>query len=356
MEFLLTAGDSTYWVRTVGGALQMRGSPLALARVSGRFRELYVVDDDRSFENALFVGQRLYQRDIISNDSSVVFRDTIVSALADAFLRVNPDARRLAPNEDPAEEPGLTASAEISVLGVLGPYLSLEYHVDTAGAGEDAWHMTRHAVVDLRTNTSLALEELLGADAAASVLARGRRAFQETVDSVRTDSRPAARRAARALGSFHFDPRSFSLLVANGTLMIAFSAPGAGVGGEGFAFPVRPIPVSEPGWWPEVARSIPTTTLSREERWARGPYDVRALYDSVAAPVQISVLDSAGTAFLAGSVTGPVHRIYWLDAPAIDEVQRGALTRAFDDAALYDDAVRTADARPRSSFRLVRNP
>lgn len=67
-EFLLAAGDSTYWVRNQGPGIKMRGSPLVLARLDGRFSELYVVDDDRSFEDALFVGQRLFQRDLITGD------------------------------------------------------------------------------------------------------------------------------------------------------------------------------------------------------------------------------------------------------------------------------------------------
>jgi hypothetical protein len=40
------------------------------------------------------------------------------------------------------------------------------------------------------------------------------------------------------------------------------------------------------------------------------------------------------------------RRIYWLDAPATDSATRRALTRAFDEAALYADDVRAASARP----------
>jgi hypothetical protein len=39
-----------------------------------------------------------------------------------------------------------------------------------------------------------------------------------------------------------------------------------------------------------------------------------------------------------------VHRIYWLDNPQFDTAQRRALIRAFDEAALYDNAARTASA------------
>ena len=357
-EFVLAAGDSTYWVRNVNGTLQMRGSPMVLARVQGRFRELYVVDDDRSFESALFVGQRLYQRDLVTNDSGIVFQDTIVTALATRFERANPEARPLAPDEDPVGEPAASASAELTVLGVHGPFLSLEYHVDTTGVGDDSWHMTRHVVVDLRTGAEATLAGVLGDSAAATVIGSGRRAYREALDSVRADRRPAARRAARILDRFQFDPRSFALAAPNGSLMVVFSAPGAGTGGEGYALPMRPLPVPEPDWWPEARRDFPTTAREREEVWARGGYDVRAAYDSVAESVRLAVVDSGGGAFQLGTITAPVHRIYWLDEPALTSTERAALTRAFDEAALYDESARTvrSGAAIGSSMLLARSP
>src|SRR5688500_13370142 len=122
-EFIVAAGDSTYWVRTSGSGVELRGSPMVIARLDGRFRELYVVDDDRSFENALFVGQRLFQRDLITGDSTEIFRDTVVPRLAEQYEERNPEARRLEPDEDPVNEPAISASAEVSVLAVHGPFL-----------------------------------------------------------------------------------------------------------------------------------------------------------------------------------------------------------------------------------------
>lgn len=341
-EFLVAAGDSTYWARSESGRVQLRGSPLVLAQHGGRFYELYVVDDDRSFEDALFVGQRLYQRDLVSDDSTEVFADTLVAALADEYERQNPDARRLVPDEEPAEEPSTTATSEVSVLGVHGPFLSVEYHVDTTGSGDDSWHMTFHTVVDLRTGKPATLSDVLGASEATGVLARARKLYGETVDSVRADRRPAARRAARSLDRFRFDPRSFSLTAPNGTLMVAFSAPGEGSGGEGFALPMRPIPVAAPSWWTEARAAVPTATREREEHWSRDSYTVKALYDTTARPVRLTLVDTTGREFPVGGVAAPVHRIYWLDDPPLDRTHRSALTKAFDEAALYDDAARAA--------------
>src|SRR5689334_7075151 len=59
-DFVLSAGDSSYWVTSAGGSLRFRGAPLELARVDGRFYELYVADDDRSYEDAVLIGQRIY--------------------------------------------------------------------------------------------------------------------------------------------------------------------------------------------------------------------------------------------------------------------------------------------------------
>jgi hypothetical protein len=352
-EFIVAAGDSTYWVNSEAAGIRLRGSPMVLARLDGRFLELYVVDDDRSFENALFVGQRLYQRDLVSGDSTEIFRDTLVPSLAEKYARSHPDARRLGPDEDPGEEPGVSATAEVSVLGVHGPFLSVEYHVDTSGVGDESWHMTRHAVVDLRTGAHATLGDVLGPSEASTVLTRARKLYNETLDSIRKDRREAARRAARSIAHFRFDPTSFSLTAPNGTLMIAFSAPGQGSGGEGFVLPMRPIPVTEPAWWTDARAALPTSTREREEVWSRGAYSVKAAYDSTARPVRLSLVDSAGHEFQIGGVAAPVHRIYWLDRPPIEKAQRSALSRAFDEAASYGDAVRAALIGPSYPLRVA---
>jgi hypothetical protein len=36
-DFVLSAGDSSYWVTSADGAVRVRGAPLELARVDGRF-------------------------------------------------------------------------------------------------------------------------------------------------------------------------------------------------------------------------------------------------------------------------------------------------------------------------------
>src|SRR5205823_14083959 len=74
-DFVLAAGDSSFWVTSRNGTVSVRGAPLELARVDGRFYEVYVEDDDRSYEDAVLVGQRVYRRDLIAGDSLLVYED-----------------------------------------------------------------------------------------------------------------------------------------------------------------------------------------------------------------------------------------------------------------------------------------
>src|ERR1051326_345722 len=85
-EFLVATQDSTFWISTDGSKVRARGAPLILARYDGRFYELYVADDDRSFQGAMLVGLRLYRRDLQLGDSAVVFEDSIIPRIAREYL------------------------------------------------------------------------------------------------------------------------------------------------------------------------------------------------------------------------------------------------------------------------------
>src|ERR1700694_6220932 len=61
-EFLVSAGDQTYWVRSDNSGLRIRGSPLILARTGGRSYEIFVTEIDRSFPKALLRGARVFRR------------------------------------------------------------------------------------------------------------------------------------------------------------------------------------------------------------------------------------------------------------------------------------------------------
>ena len=61
-DFLLSAGDSTFWITTGPQGVRVRGSPLVLAHYNGRFYEVYVADEDHSFYDAVFTTQRIPSR------------------------------------------------------------------------------------------------------------------------------------------------------------------------------------------------------------------------------------------------------------------------------------------------------
>lgn len=345
-EFLVSAGDSTYWVRTGSGVPVMRGSPILLARYDGRFYEVYVTDDDRSYEDAVFVGQRLWRRDIQTGDSLLVWEDSLVPRLAQAWGEAHPDSRRLEPDEEEGEDPDRQVSAELSVLDVHGPVITFEYHADIEAKDVASWHTTRRGVIDLRAGRPASVSELFGRGTAQRVGVRARRAWLATLDSVRAAPGEGARALAASIGSFTFDDASFSVVDVAGAPAIAFNVPGRGAGAAGgVTIPLPPMSVAPPGWWGEVREGLPEAgDDSSAQRWTRSAYTLTARADTTGrAALQ---LESNGRRWTVGSVQGPVHMIYWLDRPAIGSPARKALARAFDEAAFYDENVRTASWTP----------
>ncbi len=138
-EFLLNTADSTFWVKT-GAQTSVRGAPLVLAAYDRRFYELYTADDDYSYPDATLLGERLYRRDLLTGDSMIVFSDTTVPRIAAAYAKAHPDERPLNPDDEGDEDPKTSATAELDVLGVFGPYLSYEYHVDVETPNAPPWH------------------------------------------------------------------------------------------------------------------------------------------------------------------------------------------------------------------------
>ncbi len=350
-EFVISAGDSTFWVRSGPNGVAVRGSPILLARLDGRFYELYVTDDDRSFRDAVFVGQQLWKRDVVSNDSSLVWADTTVPAFADAWAAANPGDRPLAPGEPESADPMASAITELTVLDVVGPYLSLEWFADVHPLAGATWHRLRREVLDLRTGRSVPLAELLGARVADELAAAGGREFARRADSI-----AATAEDDQSSGTFAFDATSFALGVEAGRPSIAFLAPAIGdAAGDAGGLPLDPFPVVAPSWWAtaRIDRAEPGGTAF-EDRWRAHPgVQLVARYDSIDGHAQLALLttptrsgSSAGQAVAAADaparvwplvrVTPPLLRVYWLDEPAVTPAVRRALARAFDEADRYE--------------------
>ena len=174
-EFLVAARDSIFWIRSEADGIRVRGAPLVVALVGGRLAELYVTDEDHSFYDAVYVGQRLFKRDLITGDSVQLFADTLMRILARNYAAANPDEQPLAEEEVGSEDPRIVGSAEILVLDVLGPWASYEYRTDVDIIGRPSSHGLRRGVLDLRTGVPTTLDALVGSPAAQPIIAEGQR-------------------------------------------------------------------------------------------------------------------------------------------------------------------------------------
>lgn len=348
-EFVLSSGDSAYWVTIDGRGTHVRGVPIELARVDGRFYELYVIDNDLSFAGADLVGQSVYRRDLRSGDSTLVFTDSLVPQLAAQYARAHPDDHRLNPGEEPDEDVELRATATLDIDAAHGPFASFSLHTDVERATAPLWHMSRQGVIDLRTGRAATLADVVGGEV--TMVQRDRdRAFKDLVDSVSSSHDARGQRAAAELAHYHLDPTSFSITTAAGGPAILFALPGAGEGDAGDVLSLAPIGFPQPAWWGDVAASLPMRS-SDESRavWRHGAYSVVARYDSLGGS-RLAIRDSTSREWPIGPITGEASRIYWLDAPALDGDTRHALTRAFDEAASYglDSKVAAATRLPLS--------
>jgi hypothetical protein len=160
-EFLVSAGDQTYWVRSDNSGLRIRGSPLILARADGRYYEVYVGEIDRSFPRALFSGERVFRRELASGDSAVIFDDTSIVSMAADYQRRHPRAPILGPEDDPDMDIEVSAVGETDILNVLGPYVALEHRVSIERPDEHSVDDTTRAVIDLRNGKPVELDSVL---------------------------------------------------------------------------------------------------------------------------------------------------------------------------------------------------
>ncbi len=160
-EFLVSAGDQTYWVRSDKSGLRIRGSPLILARTGGRYYEVFVGEIDRSFPRALFSGERVFRRDLTSGDSAMIYDDTVIVRMANDYRRRHPRAPILGPDDDPYDVIDVSAVGETDILNVLGPYVALEHRLSIERPDEHSEDDTTRAVIDIRTGKPVELDRVL---------------------------------------------------------------------------------------------------------------------------------------------------------------------------------------------------
>lgn len=354
VEFILAAGDSTFWVSSDATGIRARGVPLNLAQIDGRFFELYVVDDDLSFTGADLVGQSVYRRDLRSDDSTIVFTDSLVPHLAREYARAHPDDHRIGPDEEPDAEPALHAIATLDIVAAHGPFVSYALHTDVERNDAPLWHVSRRGVIDLRNGHIASVSDIVGTREGAADIARRRdRALASVLDSVRGSRDARGVRASGLLAHYQLDPASFSLMTSNGGPAIAYALPGSGEGDAGHLLSLAPIGFAQPAWWHDVVATLPQGSADGSRQvWRHAAYSVVVRYDA-SGSAHLSVRDSTSREWPVGPISAPATRIFWLDAPRLDGETRHALTRAFDDAAGYGSDTKVATARRRSPYSLA---
>ena len=329
-EFVLAAGDSTFWVTSHAGRISVRAAPIDLAQVNGRFFELYVADNDLSYTRADLVGQTVYRRDLQTGDSLVVYTDSIVPELSRQYARAHPDDRRLRADEEPDDIASVSATATLDLGAARGPFVSYALHTDVERHGAAPWHTSRRGVIDLRTGRSATVADIAGAEAA-DIERRRDRAVANARDSVRD-------------GHYRLDPGSFSLATFGGGPAIAYALPGTGTDEAMHVFSLDPIGFARPAWWNEVAASLPMASADGSRQvWRHGAFSVVVRYDD-AGEARLSLRDSTSREWPVGLVSSPATHIFWLDGPPFDSRTRRALTRAFDEAAAYGADTKVASA------------
>ena len=291
-EFVLSAGDSSFWVTSAEGKIRMRGAPLELATSGGRWYEIYVADDDRSYGDAVLVGQKVFRRDLVSGDSVLLFQDTVVAHLARQYGRLHPEDMPLRPNDEPSDEPLWTATSTLALEEIAGPFVSFSLHTDVERDDAPLWHTSRRGVLDIRTGRPATLAAVTGS-AQADVERARTRVLRSTIDSVRASRDERGERAAAMLSYYRLDPASFSVTTVDGAPAIAYAVPGAGWGDAGHLLALAPIPIGEPAWWSEAVITLPIASADGgRDLWRRGSYEVVVRYDSLSGAGQLAIRDS----------------------------------------------------------------
>lgn len=166
-EFLVADASSTYWVKSGPAGIHARVSPLILTRAGGRYYEVFVGENTRSYEDAVFTAEPIYRRDLITGDSTLLWQDAQIDAWEKVYLARHPSARLLDPDADGADDVSLSATGEADILGIVGPYV-LYTHRSTLENDQSEQSDTARGVIDIRVGKPVAIADLAGDTAALS--------------------------------------------------------------------------------------------------------------------------------------------------------------------------------------------
>jgi hypothetical protein len=358
-EFIISAGDSVFWVRADAEGVRVRGAPMRLAKVDGRFVELYVTDEDLSFYDAVFVAQRLYKRDLITGDSLLLVADTAIPALAQAFARAHPGERLLEPDEEGASAPRTEGYGTLDAKEANGPWLFYEHQVDLDVIGGRSSHGARLGGVDLRTGAPLTLEAVVGAREGAQLAARGAELATAWRALQREEiARDPANAWPRELDRIAFDPRSFRVVNARGDSAggpeLRFALVQSEAEEEIGTVELASLPLTPPPWWAREARRFASYTPEGQPVWSRpGVQVIDAIVPEAEDRIAFFLMDSLGRRTPIGTVPKPLRELLWVGDSADAPGTSAALLRAFNEAALYSEDARVVRSRPAPTFRYA---
>lgn len=352
-DFLLTTADSTYWVSSGPNGLRVRSAPILITRSDGRLREVYTTDVDRSYFDAVFVGQRLFSRDLVRGDSVELMADTVVPALEAKFRREHPKEQLLDADEDPADDPSISASASIDILDVHGPYISFEYHTDVdvkrSSPSVDR-HTGRRGVLDMRSQRPATLAQLFGEAASTAVLRAAADEWSAASRALSANADSAGRAATDVARGFALDPASFSLDALDGRPLVIMAVPGTRSGSATEPVALTPQAVEAPSWWRDVQPLLPSGSDS-VRRWSSSPVQVTAR-NTDREHARIVIRDGNARDWDIGLVTAPVQHLLWLDQ-RITADERRALDRAFSESSSASGSTQVAARTSRTPFTYV---
>ncbi len=359
-EFLISAGDSTYWVRSGADGLRVRSAPLLLTRTDGAFHELRIVEQTVDYLDAQFVREQLYGFPLDSRDSILLFDDATVSTALAQWQTEHPDEQPVDIDDIDAPEPATSATDFLEVIDVHGRWVSWAYalDVDIDGAVGHT-HLRRRGVVDITTGAVATLDSLMSSYEARRIEQRGRASLDTMLEVVRQATDDRAARARATLHTFSFDPSAFSITNGVRDPAITFHIAGTGVDGEALELLLPQITIdSTPAWWADVQPTLPVwSDDSLRVRWSHNGYMVVGNVDSARTQLTLSLMSDTLNArpWAIAVVPMPTYQFVALDVPPITETVRTSLRRAFDRASGdIPYAVRTSASLPqRLQSRLL---
>jgi hypothetical protein len=349
-EFLVVSDDSTAWVRTFADTVAVTRAPMLVALLDGRLIEIYVAEDPIDFAESTFLVTRVFRRDLVSGDSSLVFADSTVLREANAYMRAHPTAERLQ-EEEPATPGARALEASITPMNVVGHTLGLEVHVDRT-IGEIGMHDTYRATVDLRTGARLTIADVASRGSAPATLQRARRDFDSAVVVLaRRGAGTAGQAASRAMAELIFDSLSFTLSRSGDSLAAQFLVHDEQVIDETrdtHRFALEPVALTPPPWWNGARALLPRLQPDSSTRVEVGQVPLVIVYDSEDV-AQIASRTGLGTRALL-RMRGPVRQVIAVGDSIVQPAGqwRQALERAFSESGYYSDQVRAASLRSRA--------